>query len=67
MDQSIFSSVIILFNSHNHFSWQHMDIAGRKLILVKKNGREKPWALGARLGRQNAQKMSKVSLQVIDS
>ena len=36
IDQSIFSSVIILFNSHNHFSWQHMDIAERKLMLVKK-------------------------------
>ena len=33
-DQSIFSLVIILLTLHNHFSWQHMDIVRRKLMLV---------------------------------
>ena len=33
-DQGIVSLVIILLISHNHFSWQSMDILRRKLILI---------------------------------
>ena len=33
-DQSIFSLGDHFINSHNHFSWQYMDIVRRKLMLV---------------------------------
>ena len=33
-DQGIVSLVIILLISHNHFSWQSMDILRRKLMLI---------------------------------